>query len=160
MRLSGCLTQNTAEKRWIDALEREDFDHIDAVITMVAVVITLIVSTLLALRWSRVLRSRLKHQIAAGKRKNLEFVRLFEESNDALAIHTIGGQIVRVNRRMCELTGYARQELGSMSLRQINTFLLGAETASCGNRRIGQAGGGSGFIFGEAKTHNVDMCAI
>jgi PAS domain S-box-containing protein len=40
-----------------------------------------------------------------------QFRRLFEQSNDAIFIHTFDGEIVDVNGRACEMLGYSKDEL-------------------------------------------------
>ena len=44
------------------------------------------------------------------------FRRLFEQSNDAIFIHTLDGAILDVNEMACEVLGYTKDELLSMSV--------------------------------------------
>lgn len=45
-----------------------------------------------------------------------KYRKLFEQSNDAIFLHTLDGRILDVNSRACELTGYNEMELRSLSL--------------------------------------------
>jgi PAS domain S-box-containing protein len=57
----------------------------------------------------------LTRDITERKRREREFDRLFDGVNDAIAIHDADtGTLVRVNRRLCELTGYDREQLLEM----------------------------------------------
>ena len=49
---------------------------------------------------------------ASGER----FRRLFEQSNDAVFLHDFEGRILEVNERACEMLGYARDQLLTMSV--------------------------------------------
>ncbi|MDY6988888.1 MAG: PAS domain S-box protein [Thermodesulfobacteriota bacterium] len=64
----------------------------------------------------------LKHEIAERKRAEMalrkseeRFRRLFEHSNDAVIIHE-SGKILDVNQSTCEMLGYSREQLVSMSI--------------------------------------------
>ncbi len=52
----------------------------------------------------------------ARTRSERRFRTLFEQSVDAIFLHTADGEIVEVNARACELLGYDREELVGMSL--------------------------------------------
>jgi PAS domain S-box-containing protein len=57
-------------------------------------------------------QNRLIETLQAGEEK---FRRLFEQSNDAVIIHQ-GYRIIEANTRACEMLGYAKEELLSMSV--------------------------------------------
>lgn len=46
--------------------------------------------------------------------------RLFEQSNDAIFVHSLEGKILDVNNRACDLTSYDRAELLAMSLAKLH----------------------------------------
>jgi PAS domain S-box-containing protein len=48
------------------------------------------------------------------------FRRLFEQSNDAIFIHTLDGQMLEVNERACELLGYDRENLLKIPLSELH----------------------------------------
>ncbi len=60
--------------------------------------------------------SKLKQAEITAKRNEESFRRLFEQSNDAVFIHTIlDEKILDVNKMACKLTGYSKEELLSMT---------------------------------------------
>ena len=48
-----------------------------------------------------------------------KYLRIFENSNDAIFIHDKQGQIIDVNPKACQLTGYTREELLKMKIYQL-----------------------------------------
>ncbi len=115
---------NDLHHKWVDSLD-DSLDDVDLTATSAAVMVTILLSVAFALTWSRTLRLKLKKQIALGHKRNLEYRRLFEESNDAVVIHTVEGNILQVNKRMCELTGYDYEKLCRMNIKEFDPEMLG-----------------------------------
>ncbi len=62
-----------------------------------------------------------QHRMEAELRESeLRFRRLFEQSNDAIAIHDLEGRILNVNRRACDMLDYTREQLTSMHIPDIH----------------------------------------
>jgi len=60
------------------------------------------------------LYARGREQEEALRENEARYQTLFEQANDAIFLATGNGEIVGVNHRACQLTGYSRQELLSM----------------------------------------------
>jgi len=62
-----------------------------------------------------------QHRMEKELRESEErFRRLFEQSNDAIAIHDLEGRILDVNRRACDMLAYTRKQLTAMHIRDIH----------------------------------------
>jgi len=59
--------------------------------------------------WEHIVQQRRTEQ--ALRESERRFRRLFEQSNDAIFIHTFDGKIVDVNDRACEMLGYSKHDL-------------------------------------------------
>ena len=67
--------------------------------------------------------SELSARISAVRRMKKsedKFRRLFEQSNDAVFVHSPEGKILDVNTRACEMLGYFRKQLLDMSIPQLH----------------------------------------
>ena len=53
------------------------------------------------------------------KRSEEQYRKLFEDSNDAVLLHTRTGEIKDVNMRACQMTGYCREQLLSMTTKDL-----------------------------------------
>jgi len=62
-----------------------------------------------------------KEKMEEVLRKSEErFRKLFEQSNDAILIHNLNGQITEVNNRACEMLGYSRAQLLTMQVSSLH----------------------------------------
>ncbi len=72
------------------------------------------------LRDADVRRQRRKAEEALRESEE-RYRKLFEESNDAIFIHTLEGRILDVNRRACQMAGLSADELKTMQIQQLQT---------------------------------------
>ncbi len=56
----------------------------------------------------------------ALERSEERFRKLFEESNDAIFIHTLDGRILDVNSRACQMIGYSAEQLRTMRIQSLH----------------------------------------
>lgn len=72
-----------------------------------------------------------------------KYLRIFENSNDAIFIHENQGQIMEVNPKACHLTNYSKDELLGMKIFQL-LLENGALKIKKGDKRSG-SDRGSGY---------------
>jgi PAS domain S-box-containing protein len=63
------------------------------------------------------LKKSKEEELAQSEKK---FRKLFEQSNDAVFIHTFAGELIDVNNRACEMLGYAENQLLSLPLKSLH----------------------------------------
>ncbi|QLC50691.1 PAS domain S-box protein [Methanolobus zinderi] len=63
-------------------------------------------------------RKNAEEQITKNEKK---YRSLFEQSNDGIILNTLDGRIVDTNNRVCEMTGYTREQLLNMSVLDLQT---------------------------------------
>lgn len=67
------------------------------------------------------LEEKMKKQSGELRVSEIMFRNLFEQSNDAVFIHTLDGRILEVNSRAEELLGYTEEELRNIPVPQLHT---------------------------------------
>lgn len=67
------------------------------------------------------LEERIREQTGELRVSEIMFKNVFEESNDAIFIHTMEGEILEVNSRAEELLGYTEEELKKITVAELHT---------------------------------------
>jgi PAS domain S-box-containing protein len=90
-----------------------------------------------------------KAQILVVEEK--QYRRFFEQSNDAVFIHTLDGDILNVNSQACKMLGYAREQLLSMPIPALHP-----EEALPGSRQAFQITREKGAVRFESRFKKAD----
>ncbi|MFQ5883805.1 MAG: PAS domain S-box protein [Thermoplasmata archaeon] len=67
------------------------------------------------------LEEEVKERTGELRMSETKYKNLFEQSNDAVFIHTLEGKILKVNSRVEELLGYTKEELLEISIPELHT---------------------------------------
>ena len=101
-------------------------------------------------------RKRTEHALKASEER---FRQLFEQSVDALFVHDENGRFFDCNSQACRLLGYSRQELLSLSVRDVSCNLLTEEERALREKEGGTlwqralAGTPGTFALGHEEDH-------
>ncbi|MBW2174124.1 MAG: PAS domain S-box protein, partial [Deltaproteobacteria bacterium] len=97
-------------------------------------------------------RRRAEERLRASEER---FRGLFDQSNDAVFIHSLDGQILDVNRRTCEMLGYERQKLLELSIPELHP-----EDSLYESRKAFEAAEDTGSVLFESAFKKADGTII